>query len=96
MPWLKFVCHACYPIHNPDAGYGRGAIKADQLISLVRKDAHEAIYQSTKNKDFPSAGGDGAVTKVAQRLDGDRPMAVLPLATANNVAHSLGLRGNAK
>jgi len=92
-------------IHNPESGHGRGATKADQLIALVRGGGHEVHYQSTKDKDFPSAlrepadlivaaGGDGTVTKVAQRLGDNRAMAVLPLGTANNIAHSLGLHGD--
>jgi len=92
-------------IHNPDSGHGRDAITGDQLINLIRASGHVPIYQSTKDKDFPSAlrepvdlvvaaGGDGTVTKIAQRLGSDRSMAVLPLGTANNVAHSLGLGGD--
>jgi diacylglycerol kinase family enzyme len=40
------------------------------------------------------AGGDGTVTKVARALDGnEKPLAILPLGTANNVARALGLNG---
>ena len=38
------------------------------------------------------AGGDGSVGKVARELIENRiPIAVLPLGTANNIAHSLGI-----
>src|SRR5690606_7135637 len=39
-----------------------------------------------------AAGGDGTFGRVARRLVGsDRPLAILPLGTANNVARHLGL-----
>src|SRR5262245_4754843 len=92
-------------IHNPDAGHGGDAITGDQLIRLIRNRGYEPVYQSTKDKDFPSAldkqtglvvaaGGDGTVTRVAHGLDARQSMAILPLGTANNIANSLGVSGS--
>ena len=63
------------------------------------------MYQSIKEKDWKKAlkkscdiiaiaGGDGTVGKVARRLVGNTiPVAILPIGTANNIGHALGLTG---
>jgi len=44
-----------------------------------------------------AAGGDGTVAKVFTQIQGrDVPVAVLPIGTANNIARSLGLIGDAR
>lgn len=88
-------------IHNPGAGGGEPGAKA--LRKLIRSAGHKVRYHSAKEKglrevlkkrcDFVAvAGGDGTVGRVARRLAGKgRPIAVLPMGTANNIAHSLGI-----
>ncbi len=73
---------------------------------MFRLAGHHATYCSTKSDDFPSmldepadlvaiAGGDGTVRKVVTRLwRRDTPVAILPLGTANNIARSLGIKGD--
>jgi diacylglycerol kinase (ATP) len=87
-------------LHNPKAG-GRKHNRKQLLKALGRAD-HDAIYRSTKNKGWKRAlkkradvvivaGGDGAVAKVAAKLiNRGKPLAILPLGTANNLARSLG------
>jgi diacylglycerol kinase (ATP) len=87
-------------MHNPEAG--RGEHSAKELMKSLEKAGHDAIYQSTKKKDYEkvlsrpadlvlAAGGDGTVGKVACQLLGRGiPLSVLPLGTANNLAYSLG------
>src|SRR5882762_646803 len=87
-------------IHNPKAGRGKHA-KRD-LMAVLAKAGHHAIYQSTRRNDYKkalkrstdlvlAAGGDGTVGKVGRELiDTGIPLSVLPLGTANNLARSLG------
>lgn len=95
-------------IHNPEAGdreFGE-----DDLRSLLTDAGHDLTYASLADDDWAStvqpaesdlvvvAGGDGAVRKVvlAQLAAPERPpLAILPIGTANNVARSLGLIGDA-
>lgn len=90
-------------LHNPTAGDGRPS--REDLMTLVEKAGFEAVYVSTKEDDYAAAlhepveliivaGGDGTVQKAAAALAGDPPpLAILPLGSANNVAHSLGISG---
>jgi diacylglycerol kinase (ATP) len=90
-------------LHNPNAGYG-GTSPEDLLRPLRRAD-FDVAYQSTKEASFayalrdPSdlivvAGGDGTVLKVIEKLpDRSRPLAILPLGGANNIARSFGIEG---
>lgn len=90
-------------MHNPRAGDGKPS--RDTLLALLRDAGYEPAYRSTKEKgwkealDDPgglvvAAGGDGTVTKVAERLIGRGvPLAILPVGTANNIATSLGVTG---
>jgi diacylglycerol kinase (ATP) len=87
-------------IHNPKAGRGKHS-KRD-LMALLAKAGHHAIYQSTTKSNYKkalkkstdlviAAGGDGTVGKVGRELmDTGIPLSVLPLGTANNLARSLG------
>ncbi len=90
-------------IHNPDAGCGDwNAKRVDTLL----RDAGHTIEIATRESDwrpllrenpdaFVVAGGDGTVHDVVLALaDRAVPIAILPLGTANNVAHSLGYRAN--
>ena len=91
-------------IHNPKAGDRKHTRK--QLLASLTKCEHQAFYRSIKDggwrKAFkkPSdlviaAGGDGTVHKTAwQIVDTGIPLAILPLGTANNLAHSLGFTGS--
>lgn len=68
---------------------------------------HKVRYQSSKEKNWTKAlkkscdiiavaGGDGTVGKVARRMVGNPiPIAILPLGTANNLGHAMGLTGRA-
>jgi diacylglycerol kinase (ATP) len=89
--------------HNPTAGDGNHS--RDRLLPLLREAGLSATYCSTKGKLFAEmlreradlfvvAGGDGTVGKVLRRMpDRTIPVAILPLGTANNIAHSLGVAG---
>jgi diacylglycerol kinase (ATP) len=86
-------------IVKPDAGNGDHSI--DALVSRLEKSGHEvvALRRSGEWQQALEAGtdlvliggGDGTVGKVVRRLTTtDIPFAVLPLGTANNIAHQLG------
>jgi diacylglycerol kinase family enzyme len=72
---------------------------------MIRDAGHKVKYKSTKDDDWKKAlkkgcevvavaGGDGTVCKVARRLVDRRiPIAVLPVGTANNIGHALGVTG---
>lgn len=97
-------------IHNPKAGDEEHS--RQELISLLEKNDFDCRYLSTKEKEweklkeetdlFVIAGGDGTVRRVAKKLlenkllDKCRPIALLPLGTANNIAKTLGINGQAK
>lgn len=88
-------------VHNPTAG--RGDHEKQELLAAFRAAGYDPHYCSTKSDAFPDilgepfeavavAGGDGTVRKVAIRIeDRARPLIVVPLGTANNIARSLGL-----
>src|SRR5947207_7230824 len=87
-------------IHNPKAGDAKHGKR--QLMALLARAGHHAIYQSTKEPGLKkalkkptdlvlAAGGDGTTAKVASQLvDSGIPLSVLPLGTANNLARALG------
>jgi len=87
-------------IHNPNAGDRKHSKK--ELMSSLRKCRLQALYQSTKKRDWKkalkkrvdlviAAGGDGTVQKTAcEMMDSGIPLAILSLGTANNLARSLG------
>jgi diacylglycerol kinase (ATP) len=86
-------------IYNPKAGshgWPCGAIE-----ERLEAAGHEPVMVSSKGDwrssldgsagAFVAAGGDGTVHKLAKALARlDRPLAILPLGTANNIARALG------
>jgi diacylglycerol kinase family enzyme len=91
-------------VYNPTAGDG---LEADALSALLEEAGHTARVVSRKGnwRDalakpadvVVAAGGDGTVRQVAIELAGsDRPMAILPMGTANNVGRTLGLLSDAR
>lgn len=90
-------------IHNPGAGDGQDA---KELVRLITEAGHEVQHRSVKNdwKSFlnkptdlvVAAGGDGTVRPVAlEAASRGLPFAALPFGTANNIAKTLGLLGDA-
>ncbi len=91
-------------VHNPTAGDGQDA---GDVVSLLTDAGHEVRHRSSKG-DWKAllqdpgdlvvaAGGDGTVRKVAlAAADRDVPFAALPIGTANNIAKTLGLLGDAR
>jgi diacylglycerol kinase (ATP) len=91
-------------VYNPTAGGGRDV---DGLVSLLTGAGHQVRRRSTKG-DWQkvlqdpgdlvvAAGGDGTIRKVAlAAADRGLPIAVLPTGTANNIAKSLGMLGDAR
>ncbi len=91
-------------LHNPKAGERDPSRK--ELLRLLRDAGYEPEYFSLKEKAWKKrgafrevefiavAGGDGSVRKAALHFAGsDRPLALLPLGTANNICGSLGIAG---
>ncbi|MGH7872758.1 MAG: diacylglycerol/lipid kinase family protein [Candidatus Binatia bacterium] len=93
-------------IHNPSAG-DESQPSGDRIVELIQAAGHKVKYQSSKDKDWKKAlkkpcdmvavaGGDGTVGKVVRRLVGSpSPIAILPIGTANNIAHAMGFTGRA-
>jgi diacylglycerol kinase (ATP) len=90
-------------IHNPGAGGGQDA---SGLVQLITEAGHQVRHRSTKQDwkallKLPAdlvvaAGGDGTVRRVALAAAGHGlPFAVIPIGTANNIAKTLGLLGDA-
>lgn len=91
-------------LHNPTAGKGRFSGK--KIVRLFRYNAQKIAYIDIKKTKISKkdarkadmivvAGGDGTVGKVIRALDGlVRPLLIVPLGTANNIARALGLPMN--
>ncbi len=90
-------------LHNRTAG--DEDLPAGRLLALLRRegyrpqyfDLHAALEDPARlpDADFVVvAGGDGSFRKVALQLKAPRPLALLPLGTANNIARSLGITGS--
>ena len=91
-------------IHNPQAGAGDH--KERELMAALKLGRLTPEYCSTKSEDFRAAlarttdcyvaaGGDGTIAKVVENLpDRSRPVALMPLGTANNVARAFGIAGS--
>jgi diacylglycerol kinase family enzyme len=90
-------------IHNPGAGDGQD-VKA--LVRLISDAGHDLRYRSSKQgwerllderSDLVvAAGGDGTVGKVAlAAAERGLPFAAIPIGTANNIAKTIGVLGDA-
>lgn len=98
-------------IHNPTAGWRRRRRFERILAALVREgldvrvrptgargDAEAFAREASSNEIdvLAVAGGDGTVNEVVNGLaDPNLPLAVIPLGTANVLAHEIGLGGSA-
>jgi diacylglycerol kinase family enzyme len=90
-------------LHNPGAGNGQD-VKA--FARLITDAGHDLRYRTSK-QDWKrllqepadllvAAGGDGTVRKVVlAAADRGLPFAAIPIGTANNIAKTLGLLGDA-
>ena len=94
-------------IINPNSG-GADQEKPEELIEALHQAGYEPVLKTTSSEEdldaalkgigglVVSAGGDGTFRAVATRLLGKKvPLTHLPLGTANNVGHSLGIEGSA-
>src|SRR5688572_17841396 len=89
---------------NPGAGDERPLDEITRAIAAAGHDVVRVLHQKDDvaavldmNIDaVVAAGGDGTVARVGRALAGNAlPMAILPLGTANNIATSLGISGEA-
>ena len=91
-------------VHNPTAGSGQ---ETEDLVRLITDAGHDVRHRSTENgweqllQDpadlVVAAGGDGTVRKVAlAAADHALPFATIPIGTANNIAKTLGVLGDAR
>lgn len=94
-------------IINPNSG-GADQEKPEDLVEALLEAGYEPVLKATSSEEeldtaldgisglVVSAGGDGTFRAVATRLlDKDVFLTHLPLGTANNVGHSLGIEGDA-
>lgn len=94
-------------IHNPTAGAEEH--EAEHLLEMLKAAGYRCNYSSSKKKILKKvatdvryiavAGGDGTVRKAIlamldKKLRYKRPVAILPLGTANNIASSLKIEEN--
>jgi Sphingosine kinase and enzymes related to eukaryotic diacylglycerol kinase len=91
-------------LHNSGAGDEDHTEK--KLLRLLKRHGYKATYAPVEEgledtallkraEIVIAAGGDGTVRKAVTRLAGrKRPVAILPLGTANNIARSLGIGTN--
>lgn len=89
-------------IHNEGAGSDRQT-GAQHLRELIGRAGHTVRLLSIRDRDWENAlhdptdliavaGGDGTIGRVARRLTADSTtLAVLPMGTANNIAHTLDI-----
>jgi diacylglycerol kinase family enzyme len=89
---------------NPDAG--RGTMSPDELRRAVESAGHQVELRPIRSGDMAAvlgepgdlvavAGGDGTVGRAMKAMAGSPvPLAILPAGTANNIATSLGIRGD--
>jgi diacylglycerol kinase (ATP) len=94
-------------IVNPNSGIV-GGVQPGELIQALQESGYEPVLKSTSSEEelddaldgisglVVTAGGDGTFRAAAIRLLGKNVFLThLPLGTANNVGHSLGMEGNA-
>jgi diacylglycerol kinase (ATP) len=89
---------------NPDAG--RGTMPPEELRRAVESAGHRVDLRPIRTGDMADAvgnpgdlvvvaGGDGTVGRAMKAMAGSPvPLAILPTGTANNIATSLGIRGD--
>ena len=88
---------------NKTAG---GGISLDRLTSIIEAAGHHVACVVEDASELPphladvdcvvAAGGDGTVARAGRLLAGSPlPLAILPLGTANNIASSLAIHGDA-
>lgn len=105
--YMKIAQTKIQLIHNPTAGAEEH--EAEHLTEMLHAAGYRCNYVSSKKKFTKKmatdvkyiaiAGGDGTVRKVAlamldKKLKYKRPLAILPLGTANNIASSLNIEEN--
>ena len=88
-------------IHSESAG--ARSLSSNALLEMLQEAGYQAELQSPQDgiAGLPSdnttmiiaAGGDGTVTKVVTAAPAGARVGVIPLGTANNIAHSLGIAG---
>jgi diacylglycerol kinase (ATP) len=94
-------------IINPNSG-GADQMQPEALIEALRESGYEPVLQSTRSEEeldqaldgisglVVTAGGDGTFRAAATRLLGKKvSLTHVPLGTANNVGHALGIEGKA-
>lgn len=93
-------------IFNEEAGSSKKATP-EGLITALAQAGYQATHLQTKDEDDLAsaltavtgvifvAGGDGTVRGVAKHVAGraDVSLALIPMGTSNNIAHTLGLTG---
>lgn len=94
-------------VHNPTAGAEEH--ESEHLLEMLNAAGYRCNYSSSKKKILKKvatdvryiavAGGDGTVRKAIlamldKKLKYKRPVAILPLGTANNIASSLKIEEN--
>lgn len=93
-------------IFNDEAGSSKKATPKG-LISALAESGYQATHLQTKDEDDLAsalktvsgvifvAGGDGTLRGVAKNVAGrpDVTLALIPMGTSNNIAHTLGLAG---
>lgn len=95
-------------IHNPGAGVGKVHYK-DDVAEMIEAAGYACEYSTSKKKALKKispntsliaiAGGDGTIrqtilTLLSKKLKHKRPIALLPLGTANNIAGTFGIEKN--
>lgn len=90
-------------VYNPTAGSGQ---EAGALVDLLTAAGHDVVHRSSKDdwQDLlqdpgdlmVAAGGDGTVRKILlAAAEHGVPFAILPTGTANNIAKTIGIMGDA-
>lgn len=95
-------------VHNPGAGVGKVHYK-DEIAELIESAGYQCEYSSSKKRALKKiaphtsliaiAGGDGTIrqtilTLLDKKLKHRKPIALLPLGTANNIAGAFGIENN--
>lgn len=92
-------------IFNRNAG-GSSTLDVEEALDAIRDAGFEPVYRPTRSEEdldaalnhadglIVAAGGDGTLRAVITRLiNQDKPIAAIPMGTANNVGGALGLKG---